>query len=186
LINELGYPENPLTSCESLQEFKKRAPFERVYLIFASENISIPSSMMGHVYLKFSGKNKEKKDLQHAISFYTDVDGFNCAKLVVESLILGKKGYYSLSPSEPIKEKYILQEGRNVWEFELNLTNYERNLLQYHLFELKRIKLTYHFHTYNCATLIENILFVTNPVQDKFKTRWVYPLDVVRFIHREN
>ncbi len=165
LAQKLGYPEEPLSHCEKLVEFKKRAPLEKAFVMFASENISIPSSMMGHIYLKLTGINHLNNDVEHAVSFYTDVDGINFPKLVVESLVLGKKGLYALSPSEPIKSKYILQEGRNVWEFELKLTKEQKILLQNHLYELKKIKLTYYFHTFNCATLIKQIVRVSNPVE---------------------
>lgn len=186
LVQNMGYSERPLDHCSKLVDFKKRAPLEKAYVMFASENISIPSSMMGHIYLKITGINYKNDKVEHALSFYTDVDGFNFPKLVVESLVLGKKGLYALTPSGFIKDKYLYLEGRNVWEFELTLTDQQRVLLQNHLFELKNINLTYYFHTFNCATLVKQTIRVGSPVEQNPKSQWTTPLDVVRFIDEHN
>lgn len=182
LVQKMDYPEAPLEKCEKLTEFKIRAPLEKAYIMFASENISVPSSMMGHIYLKIAGLNHKKKYVEHAISFYTDVDGINFPKLVFESLVLGKKGFYALAPGEPLKNNYLHLEGRNVWEFELKLTNQQKAILHNHLFELKNIKLTYYFHTFNCATLINHIIRVAHPAGQNTGIEWTTPLDVVRYI----
>ncbi len=173
-----------LNHCQKLTDFKQRAPLERVFVMFASENISLPSSMMGHIFLKITGTNSQDDQAEHAISFYTDVDGINFPKLIVESIALGKKGLYALSPSEPVEKTYVLVEGRNVWEFELKLSEKEKALLHYHLYELKDIKLTYYFHLFNCATLIKQLVEVAYPISEDQGIEWTTPLDVVRFISR--
>ena len=184
LTSQLGYPKDLLKNCKELEEFKTRAPFDKVYVVFASENISIPTSMMGHIYFKMAGENQNKIFFQHAISFYTDIVGWNFPKLVLDSLVFGKDGFYALGPSEPLKNNYLLEEGRNVWEYELNFSETEKELIQNHLFELKNIRLSYYFHSFNCATLINQIVLIAKPEEKKPIYGWVTPLDVVRFITR--
>lgn len=184
LSSFLDLPSERLQACEDLEDFKRRAPLSRAYVVFASENISLPTSMMGHIYLKLSGDNHLGNTVDHAISFFTDVDDYNIPKLIFETLVIGKKGYYALTPHAPLIDKYLEEEGRNVWEYQLKLDPYKKQLLHNHLYELKDINLTYFFHTFNCATLIDKMLKVINPQQPR-KHSWVTPLDVVRDIKKD-
>lgn len=185
LYNKIGKKFN-FSECEDLLEFYQMAPLNSAHLMFASENVSIPSSMMGHVYLKISGKNKKKQTLDHAISYYTDVDNINFPKLIFESLVTGKKGFYTLSPENQVTDKYIRTEGRNVWDYKLNLNEYQLKLLNLHLYELKKIKLDYYFHTFNCATLIRYILNIPFSTLRSDMQKWVTPLDLVRWVNKSN
>lgn len=182
LATVLDYSINELKKCDDLDEFKKRAPLQKASVVFASENISIPSSMMGHIYLKLEGGNHLGEEVEHAISFFTDVDDYNIPKLIFDTLIVGKKGFYALTPNSPLMSKYLTDEGRNVWEYELNLSSYQKELLHNHLFELKNINLTYYFHTFNCATLMDKLINVISPRAYSSDHVWVTPLDVVRDI----
>lgn len=170
-----------LKNCTELNEFITRAPMSSASVVFASENISTASSMMGHIFFKLHGINNKNNDVNHSISFFTEIDNINFPKLVYESLITGKKGYYALSPYEQSKNHYLFNEQRNIWEYKLKLSEYERELLHYYFFELKNISFTYFFHKFNCATLVQNVIQIIHPdISDD--SLWVTPLDVVRKI----
>lgn len=186
LTTVLDYSIDELKNCNELNEFKRRAPLNRASVVFASENISIPSSMMGHIYLKIEGVNHLQKHVEHAISFFTDVDDYNIPKLIFDTLIVGKKGFYALTPNAPLIRKYLMEEERNVWEYDLNLNSYQKELLHNHLYELKNINLRYYFHTFNCATLIDKIINVISPTNDSNNYLWITPLDIVRNVKNRN
>lgn len=183
LSAQLELPEPDFENCAQLQEFIRRAPVEKVSLVYASENLTQPSSMMGHIFLKISGTSAEGYPLNHAISFFTEIDSINVPKVIAESLLVGKPGYYTLSPYYEKLNYYLKGEQRNVWEYDIQLTGFERTLIQYHMWELRSVKLTYFFHSYNCATLTNNILSLAEPSLRETTSGWATPIDVVKSAH---
>lgn len=180
----LNFFSDDFNQCSDLKEFLKKAPLEKLSVIFASENLTQPSSMMGHVFLKIEGLNHKQISTEHAISFFTDIRDFNIPKLIIESLVTGKNGYYTLSPYEQNRDYYLFEEQRNIWEYEVSISEEQKKLIHYYLYELKKIQFTYYFQKYNCATLIQNILYLLTDKQKQQTELWDSPLDVVRFIHQ--
>lgn len=180
LSKQLSLPESSLAHCSDLQEFLRRAPADRISLVFASENLAQPSSMMGHLFLKVEGRDAAGVRRDHAISFFTDAATFNLPKLLFDSLVIGKQGYFALSPYAEDLEQYLTREQRTLWEYELTLDGEQRQLLRYHLIELKQSSFTYFFHRHNCATLIKHIVALVSPDMLR-RPRWIdTPKDVVK------
>ena len=173
-------PDLPLSACADLSEFMRRAPFDQVSLVYASENLSQPSSMMGHLFLKVAGASAQGQSVEHAIAFFTDADTYNLPKLMLDSLVLGMPGHFALSPYEDEVNTYVRKEQRSLWEYELKLDDFTRQLMRLHLIELKQTTFTYYFHRYNCATLVKHVLALAAPqvldVPDPITT----PKDVIK------
>lgn len=187
LKKNLQLPELNIRVCNDLVEFENKAPIDQLYLVFASEDISRPTSMMGHVLIKISGSNDQEVKVEHAISFFTDIQGFNLTKIIYENMIYGKKGYFSLSPYQESLTRYNQLENRNLWEYELEGNDYTRQLIQYHFFELKQTNLVYLFKDYNCATLTQFIVAIA--ASDIASTRNIFgvtPTDVVKQAYNAN
>lgn len=186
LKKQLNLKPLDVSRCADLTEFETKAPIDEVYLAFASENITQPASMMGHVFIKISGLNEKGVQTNHAISFYTNIEGFNLPKIIYQSFFSGKKGYFSLSPYSEKLVRYNEKENRNVWEYKLDVDSFHKQLLQYHFYELKQTKLTYYFDSYNCATLMQFILGVINSKDFKQGLFGTSPIDVVKQIENHN
>ncbi len=180
LKSELNLPPLPIDGCADLSEFKQRAPADRIAIVFASENLAQPSSMMGHILLKLSGDNPLGKPVEHAISFITDAGGMNLPKLFFDSMVVGKKGFFTLSPYDEKLNLYLREEQRSIWEYELTLDSVQRALIQAHLIELKQTDLTYFFQNYNCATVIDFIIAIGASQQLPVDALWLTPKDVIK------
>lgn len=179
LQKQLTAPELPLAACPDVIEFRQKAPLDEIALVFASENIAQPASMLGHAFLKFSGKNEQGQEVSHAISFYTDANTLNLPRLLFDSLIIGKKGYFSLSPYPEKQQRYLDEEQRSIWEYQLVLDKFQKELIRLHLLELKQSRLTYFFQKYNCATLLDFILGLSGkPIPDS--GWWVTPKGLIK------
>ena len=164
----------PKVTCAGLKEYETKAPPKKLYLVFASENVKNPTSMMGHSFFKIdSGKH------QYAITFFTVINTANPVKLLFENIYGGMRGIFALQPYKDILYQYLSQENRNVWEFELNLDEYHKKLIYYHFWELKGIKLRYYFVTFNCADVVFYNLALANPKIYKNKPLFLTPLDTV-------
>ncbi|MDG9666365.1 DUF4105 domain-containing protein [Hahella sp. CR1] len=173
-----------LENCSDLKEYISRAPIDDIDLVYSSENLSQPSSMMGHILLKISGKNDEGRIVEHGVSFFTEVKGVNVPKIMFDSLVVGKPGYFALTPYSDKLDQYLRREQRNVWEYRLDSTEFQRKLIQYHIWELKQTKLDYFFHDYNCATLTSFMVSFIDPSVLNMDGLWMTPLDVVKQAHQ--
>lgn len=184
LRSQGAVPERSLAHCADLVEFNARAPMEQVSLVFASETLSQPSSMMGHVFLKLSGRDGAGVAREHAISFFTEPVTLNLPRLFWRSLVAGMPGFFTLGPYDEQVRSYVGREGRNLWEHPLRLDAAQRELLQAHLMELRPVRFTYYFQRYNCATLVEQVLAVVKPEILLQPGLWTTPKDVVRAAQR--
>lgn len=172
----------PEQLCPEIAEFLRRAPAEQISLVFASENLTSPSSMMGHVLLKLSGTDESGYARDHAISYFTNIQGINVPKILFDSLVTGKPGYYTLSPYREKEEFYRRRENRNVWTYALKLEPERQRLLLLHLFELRSVRMSYFFQRHNCATLTADLIRLAAPSLPRNSGPWVSPLDVVKAV----
>jgi len=169
----------PKQKCKDLEIYKKKAPYKNISLIFASENIKDPSSMMGHTFFKFSGDN-----LANSISFYTFINTYNPLKLIYENTITGMNGYFILRPYRETLYNYLENEKRNVWEFNLKLSEFEKKMIYFHTWELKDINQKYYFTSYNCATVVFYILASAKPEILQENNFWLTPLSVTKIANK--
>jgi hypothetical protein len=181
---QLNLPIASYEHCLEFKEYLQKAPAEKISLIYASENIAQASSMMGHILLKLSGQNDQGQQVEHAVTFYTEVKGINVPKIMYDSLIVGKKGYFALSPFSEKRDYYARKEQRNVWIYDLALTERSRQLIHWHLWELHQTQLRYFFHSYNCATFTQFILAISGNSTLRQTTGWSTPLDVVKRVNQ--
>ncbi len=177
----------PHVQCAEFEEYLKKAPADEISLVFVSENVSNPSSMMGHVFLKLSGYNYKSNYVEHAVSFFTIIDTINIPLLILKSTITGMNGFFSLLPYSEQVKRYLEVEDRNVWEYELDLSEKNKMLIYYHIWELKDLQMRYLFTGYNCATVIYNTLSLSSENFLKNNNRlWITPKDVVKETYRNN
>lgn len=187
LSKQMGWTKPTLSHCDALQEFVRRAPLQQLDLIFASETLTEPSSMMGHIFLKVSGQNSRQEWVQHAITFYTDANTWNIPKLFFDSTVAGKEGHFALSPYAEQVDAYVRREQRGLWEYRIALTDDQRELIQLHIWELKQTGFLYFFQSYNCATLVNYILALAGGESMLGgDDPWLTPKDVLKRADRAN
>lgn len=174
--------ELPLSGCTDWQDFSGRAPASRISLVFASENPAQPSSMMGHLFFKLEGRRADGEEVAHALSFYTDAGTWNLPRLLYESLVTGKPGWFALGPYDETVRHYVAGEGRTLWEYALALTPQQTTLLQAHLLELRSARIRYLFQDHNCATLVRDLLRIVQPdaAASAPASPWITPRRVLR------
>ena len=176
----------PKVSCSEFHTYLKKAPVQKIYLVFASENLKDPSSIMGHLFFKLQGTKKDGSRVEHAVSFYTVIDTYEPLELIAKSLLFGMNGLFALRPYRLQLMRYLENENRNIWEYELKLNKFEKKFLYFHIWELKGIKTKYYFQGYNCATVVFYILSTGKPKVLMKKTRWISPLDVIKIANHLN
>lgn len=185
--SDLDFKEFNLHSCKGFNTYIKNTNPHNISLVFVSEDVSNPTSMMGHIFFKLDGVNYKGNHVQNAISFFTIIDTLNLPYLALESTVLGMKGYFVLKPYQKQIAQYTQNKERNIWEYSLDLTQNDIKLLSYHFWELKDIDITYFFTGYNCATIVDDMLNIVSKTshEDKFNL-WVTPKDVIKKAAKNN
>ena len=170
-VNGFKKADFPNVKCSAYEEYEQKVPIDNVVIVFASENNDSPSSMMGHSFIKLSGKNKNGLK-EHSFSYFATVDVSNTLKFYADILTVGIDGAYVLSPYAKKRDEYMLKEKRSLWEFELILNPEEVSNLKKHLWELKEHNIKYSLVYHNCNTAVISILKVA---KHKFATDSVKP-----------
>ncbi len=173
----------PTPQCAALEEYKSRAPAESISLVFAAENITSPMSMMGHVFMKFEGKTPSGAPVEHAASFFTNIDTLNIPTLLLDSLLMGMPSTFALVPYEEQLRNYQTIEGRSIFEYPLHASELQKKLIHMHVWELRTIQTPYLFVGYNCATVVYFLVALADPTLLLELGYWISPIDVVRKVH---
>lgn len=176
-LSDLDFPSK---TCVGFDDYLNKIGAKDLKLVFVSEQVSNPSSMMGHTFFKLEGIDKNKKSIQHAVSLFTVIDTYNIPHLLLKSTVTGMKGFFTLSPYKTQVNRYLNTEERNVWEYELNLSKFQKELIYYHFWELKEVDITYLFTGFNCATIIEDMLGIADKDYKNDSSLWVTPKDAIK------
>ncbi len=178
---EMKIKKFDLKSCIEFEEYRKNTNPYNISLVFVSEDVSNPTSMMGHIFFKLEGINHKGNNVENAISFFTIIDTLNLPYLAWQSTISGMKGYFVLKPYQKQIAQYIQDKNRNIWEYSLELSDQQLKLLSYHFWELKDVDITYYFTGYNCATIVNDMLGIISKEQKKDSFNlWLTPKDVIK------
>ena len=170
----------PFPDCPGYREFLQKAPADEISVVYASENLTSPSSMMGHSMLALDGVRADGQRARHAVSFFTELDSFNPAAILWDTVVVGKPGFFLVKPLTRYVDFYNVDEQRNVWRYILDLTEEERQLLQAHMWELRYPQIDYFFDAHNCATLSLDMLRVVYPMIAPART--VTPVDLAKAV----
>ncbi len=182
---QLSRASFPQPDCQQYHHFLNKVPANQIELVFASKNVVSPSSMMGHVFLKLAGKRSDGRHAEHAVTYFTLLDSFNVPKIVYQNFAGGMQGYFALQPYRRLKENYLQREYRNIWEYQLTLQAWQRDMIRAHIWELKDIDSDYMFAAYNCATLTWYFMQIVAPEAfAHYPKLWVSPIDVIKTASR--
>jgi len=171
-----------LSSCTNLNRWLKPDSFKGISLLLVSGYFGNPASTFGHALIKVNNQGYESRlgllDL-----------GINYGALVPENeltpvyIFRGLFGGYEAGFSD---KHYYLQdrvysrtESRDMWEYKLSLSNYEQELLVYHLWEIVGKKYQYYFLKENCAYRLAELIELAIDMDFTDSTKlWYAPIDL--------
>ncbi|MBI4824075.1 MAG: DUF4105 domain-containing protein [Nitrospirae bacterium] len=185
LKEKLGIEEErlPQADCRQYREFISTISPRFSALVFPTSYMNRPASMFGHTFIRIDG-GYESKLLSYAVN-YTAHTGTEGGFLYALKGVFGHfKGYYLLLPYYEKVKEYTDMDHRDMWEYNLNLTEEELLRMLRHIWELKEIYSYYYFFDENCSY---NILFLLEAGRPSVNltdpsTLWVIPLDTVRAV----
>lgn len=181
-----GPPEyqEQIQKCEFSEDWLKRLNSTKMTLVFASAYLSSAPSSFGHTFLKLQNpQNEQGKDLlNYGINFAARTDQAEGALYALYGLTGVFPGSFAMLPYHQMIKDYTHLEGRDLWEYELNLTEEEVRRILYHLLELDRVYFEYYFLDDNCSYALLKLLEIGRPGLELVDEEefFVIPLDTVK------
>jgi hypothetical protein len=180
-------PAQAHSACPRLAQWGRFDQLRSISLLLVSGYFGNPASSFGHSLLRFN------TDEGRASEGLTDL-GINFGALVPDrestlvyvfkGLTGGYQAGFSDKPYYSHDLIYSRTEFRDMWDHELALSEAERLMLAYHLWEIVGRKFTYYFLKENCAWRIAELLaLVRNDDLLARSSVWFAPVEVFHRLH---
>ncbi len=191
LDEELGFHPRrlPRLACKRYEEWRTALNAKGLTLVFASAYLNNPASMYGHTLLRVDARDQDERTrlLAYTISFAANTDEKNGLVFAVKGLLGGYPGTYAMLPYYLKVREYSDMENRDLWEYELKLTEAEVDRVLRHAWELLPAYWAYFFFDENCSYHLLRLIQVARPELDlaaPFRW-WALPTDTVRAVTAE-
>lgn len=177
----------PPPSCPRLARWLKALDAGRIYIVFAANDLDSPASMFGHTLLRVDQKKEPpgERYLAYAVNYAAQTGNVDGMSYALRGLTGNFTGYYSVMPYYDKIRQYEGFDHRDLWEYPLRLDARQKQMLLWHLWELRGVGSRYYFFSRNCSYELLALLAVTVPKIDltgRFDRGIPYaiPIDTVR------
>lgn len=174
--------------CPEYEEWVATLNAERIVLVFPAAYLNSPSSMYGHTLFRLKKKNNNNALLDFAVNYAANADpDDNQLTFSYKGLTGGYPGVVSVMPYYQKVQEYNFLESRDIWEYELNLSQEEVNQFVRHVWEMKSTYMDYYFFTENCSYQLLSLLDASSEALNltkDFRFRAI-PADTVRALSEQ-
>ncbi len=174
----------PKKNCKDFKWWKGRINAQSISLVFSSYFAGNPASMFGHTLIKFNtSKDGPGKLRDFSLNFAADTQGSGGILYMIKGTFGGFPGFFSTDPYYVRVNEYSQGESRDLWEYRLDLSEENLDLIMAHVWELKtNTFFDYFFFDENCSYMLLKILEVARLDWDLTHGFFFYamPIDTVR------
>lgn len=158
----------PANACPAFDDFREQLRAHGVALVFSSYYLNNPVSAFGHTFLRIVRTDEDMAEdrralLDYAIDHAAVVDTPNALVYAFRGLTGLFPGTFSIYPYYYKVRQYNDLEYRDLFEYELSLTEPQRERLTAHLWELGHTHFRYFYTSRNCSYRILAALEVALP-----------------------
>lgn len=179
--------------CPELDEWTQKLAPEQLSIMFAQEYLDNPTSAFAHTLLRIDSKASvaDPSQIHHAYALNYTVGGDPSDSFpvyAIKSMIGGYDNAIEIDPYPERFAKYIQDDERDAWTYQLDLTSSEVQQIIRHVWETKDLEMPYYFATDNCASEILRLIDVVRPQQHLLSQLpyVVIPSDVVQLLNNES
>jgi hypothetical protein len=169
--------EDRRMNCPKLLLFLEKLKFDKLYLIFAAQFNSNPTSMMGHTFFVFNDPKTEPY-LSETFGYAALIpEDESLHQFLYKGLVGGFPGVFSTQKYYEKIHEYSNMETRDIWEYQVKLSEDQKVTLLYHLWELsEKAKIDYFFLDENCAFILLAAMEVLDPNLNLVQDHRIYLL----------
>ncbi|MCA9645082.1 MAG: DUF4105 domain-containing protein, partial [Myxococcales bacterium] len=189
---QIDFGRLPTRRCPRYEDFRRRMRPQAATLVFSAYYLNNPASAFGHTFLRINkdpGENPEGGQdlLDYGIDYSANVDTNNSFIYAFKGLTGMFPGTFRRLPYYYKVREYNDFESRDMWEYELNFSQAELDMMLAHIWELGSNYFDYFYLTENCSYHILAILEVARPSADLLsKLGWpVIPADTIKALFKE-
>ena len=187
-VLEIPATELPVVHCPDLDDWYSKIKPYKATVIYATDFMGNPSSMFGHTLLRIDPANQKQLNLvSYAINYAATVQSAESWSYAWKGLTGQYPGEYSLMPYYRKVKEYGDFESRDLWEYELNLTEQETQFLVLHIWEMQHVSFPYYFVSDNCAYRILGLLDLVRPelhLAENFKHTAI-PIETIKILEQK-
>lgn len=163
-----GFDEN---HCSDFVAWKDSLSGRGLSLIFAEEHPNSLGSAFAHAFLKLDtvksiASQQEKDAIAINYSSLRPNDTSNGAMMAVKSMFGKYDSGLEFFDYQTKKDEYVVKGERDIWQYQIKLSQDELDQIIRHLWETKAIKRKYFFTHDNCATEIVRLIDVVREDKD--------------------
>jgi hypothetical protein len=173
--------------CPDYQRWYEALHGESVSLIFSSYYLNNPSSTFGHTFLRINkhrqSQNSDRLELlDYGVNFAANSDQSNAFLYALKGLFGGFPGTFTTMPYYYKVREYSNSESRDLWSYELNLSQEVVDQLVRHIWEMGPVYADYWYLSENCSYHMMTLLEAADPSLDLSNQlkKWVIPTDTVQ------
>lgn len=150
----------PSLTCPAFRGWTKGESIESISLMYATGYLGNPASFYGHTLLKFNSRNIAHSSLLDVSVNYGAIvpQGEGPIPYILKGVFGGYDAGFSHIQYYFHNHNYGELELRDIWEYELALSQPQVDLIMGHLWELLGKKYTYYFFRKNCGYRMAEIL----------------------------
>ena len=172
--------------CPDYKQWSYNDDVESMSIVFATGYLGNPASYYGHTLLKFNtAKSPGYTKLEDvSVNFGAIVpEGDGPLPYVIKGLLGGYDAGFSHIRFYFHNHNYGENELRDLWEYELNLSRQEAQLIVAHAWEVLNKEYTYYFLDKNCAYRMAELLEVVDGLSiQRQDSHWYMPQSLVQRI----
>jgi len=149
--------ELPQTTCPSLDQWYRPGLYQSISVVFATGYLKNPASSFGHIFLKFNSNpvRSDRNLVNRVVNYGADVHARdNPVVYALKGLAGGYVAFYSQDDFYTETSLYGSNQLRDLWDYELDLSPQEVEMLSLRIWELFGQSFKYYFLDRNCANLI--------------------------------
>jgi len=167
LADQLNFNEHEInqSECQNLGIWLSKVKSESVSLIFASHYFHEPASMFGHTFLKFNRNNQINTDLlDYSVQFSASINSDdNILTYIWNGTTGGYKGWFQVARYHEMVNQYNNIDNRDLWEYRLNFTPEQVEMMLLHVWEIEKVEFDYFFTYENCSYHLLSLLEIADP-----------------------
>ena len=164
-LSSFNYDLNKI-NCKRLKEWGLYNSVKSISLFLVSGYFGNPASTFGHALIKLNSESKEDEFclFDSTLNYGAMVpDNENAFLYVARGLFGGYKAGFSDKYFYTEDLVYSRSEFRDIWDYKLNLSEFERTLLILHIWEIVGHKFKYFFLDKNCAFRLAELVDLVVP-----------------------
>ncbi len=157
-LKKEGKVAGTLNECGEYNQFVNDLKPKALTLIFTNAYMGNPSSLFGHTLFRIDTSRKGTQLLAHGANFGADTGEDTGVMYALKGLTGGYFGTFTVNPYYDVINLYNNIENRDIWEYELNLSDEELEMFVAHIWEIRNAKIRYYFASQNCSYVLLRVL----------------------------